>query len=420
VQTVVYRSRAVAPLSPPDLDHLVTKSQAHNRRDGITGVMLYDDGAFFQWLEGPRDKVGRLMNTISNDRRHTDIEVLNEKSGRERMFGEWNMKLATRLGQSAPWSDEILEPAAEIVKALHERPGAAPAVLIRLVPKSADAVAQEAPSLGQDAHAPLGRATTRVLKGLIRAVVIPHLADRHGVAGTDQVTPPMIRRAAELADLLLSSDQNAARQLIDELHTIEGSIWPLYASLFEPAARSLGDLWAEDLCSEFDVTLGLCRIQTAARLLTTHAHATLVHGAREAAVLIAPDPGELHRLGAALDSEVLWQAGRTPRCEYPADDKALLDMVSTTWFDALDMSLSAAFRREHRLQHLTKTITDVRDASRNPALLIVVGGRIFAEHQISGAQVGADLTSMTALDVEDLITFGLAKRDETAADPQAS
>jgi hypothetical protein len=126
-------------------------------------------------------------------------------------------------------------------------------------------------------------------------------------------------------------------------------------------------------------------------------------------VLIAPEPGELHRLGATLDSEVLWNVGWNPHCEYPADDHALQDLLAATWFDVLDLSLSVALRREHWLPRLAKTIAAARTASRNPALLVVVGGRMFAERQAFGRQVGADMASLTALHVDESIMQGLRR-----------
>jgi hypothetical protein len=75
----------------------------------------------------------------------------------------------------------------------------------------------------------------------------------------------------------------------------------------------------------------------------------------------------------------------------------------------LDLSLSAAFRREHWLPRLTKTIDAARHASRNPTLVVVVGGRVFAEHVALGAQVGADAASTTALHVDQSIMDGLRK-----------
>jgi methanogenic corrinoid protein MtbC1 len=419
LSTLVYRSRAVNPLSPTDLYRLTLESQARNRQESITGVMLYDDSRFFQWLEGPRDGVGRVMHSIRNDRRHTDIEILNDNVARERAFGTWSMKLAAPGAKAVPWSDAILEPPDDVVHDLRQRPNAAPAVLIKLVPRAAANPGGESAAGEQGGHGLLGRSTAAILKSVILSAVIPSLASHHANSqpvhelGAQHL--PVHPRAWELAELLVASDQAAARELIDELHAAEGSVWPLYASVFEPAARRLGDLWAEDLCSDFDVTLGLCRIQAAARLLGAHAPLPSGHRLPGAAVLIAPEPGELHRLGAALDSEVLWNAGWAPHCEYPSDDKTLQELVSTKWFDALDVSLSAAFEREHRLPSLAKTIAAARRASQNPAMLVVVGGRIFVDHKTSAAAVGADLTSMSALKMDELILAAIAKRDASNA-----
>jgi hypothetical protein len=165
----------------------------------------------------------------------------------------------------------------------------------------------------------------------------------------------------------------------------------------------LGDLWSEDGCSEVDVTLGLVRIQTAMRLLNAGSPTQLRPLLHAPAVLIAPEPGELHGLGAALDSDLLWDAGWTPHCAFPANDKALQDLVAKQWFDVLDLSLSAAFRREHWLPRVTRTIAQARRASRNPALVVIVGGRMFVEQHDAGWSVGADLASTTAERVPGMI-----------------
>jgi hypothetical protein len=101
-----------------------------------------------------------------------------------------------------------------------------------------------------------------------------------------------------------------------------------------------------------------------------------------------------------MDSEVMWNAGWSPHLEFPEDDKALQDLLSGTWFDVLDLSLSAAFRRDSWLPRLTKTIAGARAASRNPALVVAVGGRVFNEEKAAGISVGADLASKTALHVD--------------------
>ncbi len=393
---VVYRSRAVKSLSPPELHDLTAASQRRNRRDGITGLMLYDNENFFQWLEGPVDRVERLMASIRADSRHTDVQVLNEQPAEMRTFGAWTMKLAAPGPVSASWSRDVIEPPREIVDDLRKRPEAAPALLVKLVSVTARVV--ESVPLEAVAQLPLSRKASAILKNVFVASVIPQLQLATSAFPARGV-PSAHARANELAELLIATDQGAALDLINELQADGAAIGKLAATLFEPAARSLGDLWGEDFCSEFDVTVGLCRMQTAVRLLTAGCAPRLPSRLHQPLVLIAPEPGELHRLGAALDRTVLENAGWKPHCEYPSDDNALDELLNATWFDVLDLSLSAAFRREQSLPKLRETIAQARRASRNPALVVVVGGRVFKEEKAAGQAVGADASTATALNV---------------------
>lgn len=406
LSTLVYRSRAVEPLSVAELHQLTMGAQDRNARELITGVLVYDDSRFFQWLEGPVESLDRVVLSIRSDRRHTDFVILDEKSSPKRVFGTWSMKLATAVAKTTPWSGEILDPPAAVLKQLRTRPNEAPGALIQLYP-NANADAARPPALNS---VPLGKSASDILGSVILTTVLPHMAGRR--RGRESEPSPVVAhpRASELAELLVAPDENAARNLIKELHTARGSIWPLYATLFEPAARGLGNLWAEDQCTEFDVTLGLCRLQSVVRLLSAGAPPQYPHATPNVAVLIAPVPGEIHRLGAALDSEVLWNYGWAPRCEFPSDDKTLLELVSDTWFDVLDISLSTSFQRRHLLPRLSKTIASARRASKNPALVVVVGGRVFVEERSSLEEVGADLASLTSSGVDQLIRQGLADR----------
>ena len=392
---LVYRSRAVRAMSPPELHALTAVAQARNGREAITGLMLYDQSRFYQWLEGPADGVERVMGSIRNDPRHTDIEVLDKQPVERRSFADWSMKLATPGPLSGPLRGEVIEPPREMVDCLHTRPETAPALLVKLVPLPV--VAADRPS--DYAHLPLSRETAAILKGVFLSAVVPQLL------GTDEWQPasPIGEanpRTSELAELLTAPDQAAAIELIGELHAANGQAAPLYAAVFEPAARSLGDLWSEDLCTEFDVTLGLSRLQAAVRMLTAGAVRRQPSRLKHPVVLIAPEPGELHRLGAALDRTVLGQAGWSPQSAFPTDDQGLQDLLSSDWFDVLNLSLSTAFRREHRLAQLRQTIEQARRASRNPALLVTVGGRLFAEERRARHAVGADLAHSTAANVD--------------------
>jgi hypothetical protein len=111
-----------------------------------------------------------------------------------------------------------------------------------------------------------------------------------------------------------------------------------------------------------------------------------------------------------LDSDALTSAGWDPLLEFPDSDEALQDLMADTWFDALDLSLSASFRRDNWLPRMTKTIALARHASRNPALVVIVGGRIFAEDSTAGAKVGADGASNSAMRTSRMIQEKLNRR----------
>lgn len=90
---LVYCSRAAASVDDAAVDRIVDASQRHNPRRGITGLLVFGGGIFFQWLEGPRDSVLQLMETLRQDSRHDTVIQLSEtEEVRERLFPEWSME----------------------------------------------------------------------------------------------------------------------------------------------------------------------------------------------------------------------------------------------------------------------------------------------------------------------------------------
>ncbi len=407
--SVVYRSRAVMALSDYDLYELVQAAQARNAAEDITGLMLYDDGRFYQWLEGPAANVARLLHSIENDRRHRDIEILSDKPATKRQFGDWKMRLATRGVRSIHSLHNVVVPSCHVLDDIRANPDHAPDVLAGL--GTGDNTGSGAARLAKPmSNLPLGGPAGALLKDIIVTAVLPELVAQH--AGRERNSPwPIDQRARALADLLIGPDTEAAIELLRTLQDSDGAIRHLYETLVEPAARRLGDLWGADLCSEFDVSLGLGQLQRAVRVLNEEVTApTLPKGVFLPSVLIVPEPGEAHLLNAVLDSDALARCGWDPLTEFPATDEALQDLLADSWFDALDLSLSASFRRDGWLPRVTKTIALARHASRNPAVVVVVGGRIFNEDVSAAARVGADATSTTALQTERVIQGQLNRR----------
>jgi hypothetical protein len=88
---LLYASRATKPLNATVQESILEQSRAHNPRLGITGVLCFSDELFIQVLEGGRDEVCELYNTIVRDDRHQDVRILSFEEIRERRFGNWTM-----------------------------------------------------------------------------------------------------------------------------------------------------------------------------------------------------------------------------------------------------------------------------------------------------------------------------------------
>ena len=88
---LLYASRPVAPLTTAVVDSILAQSRAHNPRLGITGMLCYSEDLFLQVLEGGRDAVCELYNTIVRDSRHTQARILSFEEITERRFGHWTM-----------------------------------------------------------------------------------------------------------------------------------------------------------------------------------------------------------------------------------------------------------------------------------------------------------------------------------------
>ncbi len=90
---VVYCSRASADVDDAAVSRIVDTSRRHNRERGITGLLVFGSGIFFQWLEGPREQVMQLMATLKTDSRHREVVLLSESEEvRERLFSDWDME----------------------------------------------------------------------------------------------------------------------------------------------------------------------------------------------------------------------------------------------------------------------------------------------------------------------------------------
>jgi len=100
---VLYCSRATTRMNYETMTELLGVACARNKKDGITGLLSYSDGNFFQCLEGPRTIVSRTLARIYRDPRHADIVVVDARVVASRVFPDWGMRVAEPGKLQAPF-----------------------------------------------------------------------------------------------------------------------------------------------------------------------------------------------------------------------------------------------------------------------------------------------------------------------------
>lgn len=132
--SLAYFSRNRITGSPAQLrDHInqiLNAARRNNSQRDVTGALLFSDGCFAQVLEGPRDEVESIFESIQCDPRHSDVTILHHHVVEQRSFAQWSMAFAgiegvsndpgiKAAGMSAP--DDIMASVAgqNLLAALH-------------------------------------------------------------------------------------------------------------------------------------------------------------------------------------------------------------------------------------------------------------------------------------------------------------
>jgi Sensors of blue-light using FAD len=79
------------PLGSAELESLLEECRRNNSKADITGILLCQNGSFFQVLEGEHDTVEALFHKISFDKRHHQVKNIIVKPITTRSFAAWTM-----------------------------------------------------------------------------------------------------------------------------------------------------------------------------------------------------------------------------------------------------------------------------------------------------------------------------------------
>ena len=94
LSAIAYVSSAIHLCSEAELEHLLISARAFNANAKVTGVLLYDEGSFFQYFEGPSQGVVEVYDRIKASPLHRGIIQLLNHPIERREFPSWQMGFA--------------------------------------------------------------------------------------------------------------------------------------------------------------------------------------------------------------------------------------------------------------------------------------------------------------------------------------
>jgi methanogenic corrinoid protein MtbC1 len=231
------------------------------------------------------------------------------------------------------------------------------------------------------------------MASLIADEIIPRLIAAHRVEDcSDACSTGAVLDPARFADLAVSSDARHLADLSEVAMTQGLSFESLMLDVMAPAARILGERWEDDRADFIEVTIGLWRLQELVHELASRRCGIETPVMHERRILCASAPGDDHSFGSLLLEEMFRRAGWTCSGLRGASRSQLLRQVADGWFEIIALTVSV----ERNSETLTDLVADLRAASCNAGVSIMVGGPVFNDHASLAEQIGADATASNA------------------------
>ncbi len=91
IKAIAYLSRTNKDLTPQEIDKILLDARSFNQGHDITGVLLYNPGFFFQYIEGSAQHMALVYERIKNATSHTIIMELYHDFTDKRYCSDWYM-----------------------------------------------------------------------------------------------------------------------------------------------------------------------------------------------------------------------------------------------------------------------------------------------------------------------------------------
>ena len=218
--------------------------------------------------------------------------------------------------------------------------------------------------------------------------VIPRLVQWHRGAPSAPGLAPSAAELARFVELTIDGSEPQIADAVDALRRRGVSVESLFLDLLGPAACRLGEMWCDDRCDFSTVTVGLGRLQRLLRELSPAFDSEAETHPNGRRVLLTQPDDEQHSLGLSMVAEFFRRSGWTVDGGLAGSGVDAEDAVRREWYDVVGFSVGS----DKKAEWVAARIAALRRASRNSAVVVMIGGPLLTVHPEWGAHLGADAT----------------------------
>ena len=242
---------------------------------------------------------------------------------------------------------------------------------------------------------------------IIEAQIIPRLLKAERVNGNNLTLVPASRAMPSkeeidtFVELCVSQDPFVAMIFVKKLLEEGLNTEHIFLELITPAARALGTQWDLDRMDFVDVTHGLVRLHAIAHEIGFAYQDGPVLQGEIKRIMIASAPGSEHLLGPTIVADFFRKAAWQVVIEISSSKKQLVQAVENEWFDTVGLSVSIA----PQLTDLADLVDQIKQRSRNPRVVVLLGGPIFTVQNLQASDFGA---AGICVDAKEAVSLALA------------
>lgn len=236
-----------------------------------------------------------------------------------------------------------------------------------------------------------------LLSRIVELEIIPRLMLMHS-GQSKRERPPMpslqlnVEHVHTLAQLAVEGATESASSYVRALLDAGASQEHVFLDLLAPCARWMGVQWEADVYDFSQVTIGLWRLQRVLHEYGARFSQVARPDADSHRALMAAVPGAQHTFGVVMAAEFFSRAGWDVECEPQASWSDLKNRLACNRFDMFGLSIATG----DSIPHVASAILDIREASANSTLFVMVGGPLAAVVPDLAQLCGADAMACDA------------------------